>query len=298
MQPMGDVVRVNGTGLFVDDRGPRQGMPVLFIHGGPGNSCWDFMASAGERLAAAGARVIGVDQRGVLRSEPVGAAHPVTVSDLVEDFEALRAELGVERWVIIGHSAGGAYALDYALSYPGGVVGAVFDCPAWDCDATDRYRLPKAADLLEEAGQPEAAQRCRSHALKAGRITAADETWVSMQALGDDYMRLFLHDDASARAYTQVMSSAPEDLDWSKGLSHLPLLAEMYASRLDKLSDLTVPHTLFHGVDDMVAAPNVIEAYRIATHSGVHTFEHSGHFAYVEEPDAYASAVQEFLRTL
>jgi proline iminopeptidase len=36
----------------------------------------------------------------------------------LEDFEALRAHLNVQRWTVVGHSAGGILAMDYAAAYP------------------------------------------------------------------------------------------------------------------------------------------------------------------------------------
>ncbi len=64
------LVSVNGTGLFVDDRGDATAPALLFIHGGPGQSCYDFMQIQGDRLARR-LRIIGVDQRGTLRSDPL-----------------------------------------------------------------------------------------------------------------------------------------------------------------------------------------------------------------------------------
>ena len=155
-------LEINGAQVFVDDRGPADGVPLLYIHGGPGQGCWDFMASVADRLVDEGIRVIGVDQRGVLRSDPLPEGAPVNVPLLIDDFESVRTQLNISSWFVLGHSAGGGYALDYATAHPDSIRGAIFDCPCWDCDATDRYRLPVAADLLAEAGKHEAAATCRS----------------------------------------------------------------------------------------------------------------------------------------
>jgi proline iminopeptidase len=87
-------VSVNGTGLFVDDRGDAIAPALLFIHGGPGQSCYDFMQIQGDRLARR-LRVIGVDQRGTLRSDPLPAEPALTAELLIADFEALRERLGI-----------------------------------------------------------------------------------------------------------------------------------------------------------------------------------------------------------
>lgn len=293
---MGDLRSANGTRIFVDDRGAVGARPLLFIHGGPGNPCWDFMVCVGDLLAR-DLRVIGVDQRGVLRSDALPDGETPTIPDLIADFEALRNQLGIERWTILGHSAGGTYALDYALAHPESIAGAIFDCPCWDAEVTDRYRLPRAADLADALGKREAAAAMRALAAKPTPITGADESWRVMQGLGDDYLRLFFHDQAGIDAYHRAVDASDGlGLDWGRGASHLPLLADMYADRRPSLAHLTVPSMLIHGADDMVAPPAVIAEYAATTGGAVHTIERAGHFAFIEQPDDYAAVVSAFVR--
>ncbi|WP_309127970.1 alpha/beta hydrolase [Microbacterium sp.] len=293
---MGTLLEIGGTRVFVDQRGPDDGHPLLFIHGGPGNSCWDFMASVADRLAERGLRVIGVDQRGVLRSDDLPAHPELTVDLLIADFEQIRAQLGIDRWTIIGHSSGGACALDYALRHPEHISGLILDCPALDTDATDRHRLPRAAALLDEEGLIDAAAACRRFASLERRITGDDRTWESMQPLGSRYLDLFLHDAETRSRYERLMDTAPSELDWSKALSHFPLLMEMYHDRRSSLSSLTVPSMLVVGESDMVAPPVVLDAYRAATGQEVVSVREAGHFTFVEQPEAYVDAVIRFVR--
>lgn len=290
------MVSVNSTELFVDERGDLSAPPLLYIHGGPGQSCWDFMAAQGDRLAE-GIRIIGVDQRGVLRSADLPAGRPLDVDVLIDDFEALRTSLGIDCWCILGHSAGGGYALRYAIRHPDSVTGVVFDCPCWDCDLTDRFRLPVAARMLEASGKTEAASACRRIAEKPERITVEDESWLPMQALDSEYLHLFFHDPRSVQAYEALMSSARfSDEQWARGQSHLPLLAAMYQPQLHRLARLTVPSLLIHGASDLVVPPDVVDLYRRQVPTGaVHTFHDSGHFSYHEEPDAYADVIRRFV---
>ena len=173
----------------------------------------------------------------------------------------------------------------------------VFDCPCWDCDLTDRYRLPVVAARLEERGEPEAAAAVHLLAEKSERITAADESWVLMQHLGDAYLDLFFCRPESARSYEALTASAGfSDEEWARGLSHLTLLSALYESQLHLLAELTVPSLLVHGTGDLVVPPVVVEAYRRQVRgSSVHTFAESGHFGYFEEPDAYADVLTAFV---
>lgn len=292
------LIEINDTRLFVDERGPADARPLLFIHGGPGNSCWDFMASVGDAFAGRGFRVIGVDQRGVLRSAPLPDEPSLSVDLLIADFEALREHLGLDRWTVIGHSSGGAYAFDYALQHPERLDALVLDCPALDTDATDRFRLPKAAAMLDEAGLHDAAAECRRLAALERPLTADDRTWEAMLPLGPRYLDLFLHDASTRARYEQLMGSAPSDLDWGKGMTHLGLMTEMYRDQTPQLALLSVPSTLLVGESDMVAPPVVRERYRAATGNDVVTISDAGHFAFVEQPEEYVDRVVGALRVV
>jgi len=287
---------IDSTRLFVDERGPEDGRPLLFIHGGPGNSCWDFMASVGDLFADAGMRVIGVDQRGVLRSEALPENTEPSIDRIVDDFEGIRRRLGIDSWTVIGHSSGGAYALDYAVNHPERVSGLILDCPALDADATDRHRLPVAAAMLDAGGQGDEAQECRRLARLDRRLTAEDRTWEAMLPLGDRYLDLFLHDATSRSRYERLMSSAAEGLDWTRGMSHLALMTQMYRDRRPLLAGLTMPSVMIVGESDMVAPPVVRDDYRTATGGEVRVITEAGHFAFIEQPETYVLQVTRFVR--
>jgi proline iminopeptidase len=290
------LVRVNDTRLFIDDRGDVTAPPLLFIHGGPGQSCYDFMQVQGDRLARR-LRIIGVDQRGTLRSDPLPAEPALTPELLISDFEALRKHLEIASWAVLGHSDGGGYALQYVTSHPKTVQAVIFDCPCWDADLTDRNRLPQVARKLEALGQQADAERCRQLAAKPSRLTAADETYLAAQALGPHYMELYFHDPGCAADFSQILDeSGFAEEQWERGRSHLALLPSMYETRLPLLHDVTRPSLLLRGADDMVAAPEMLAQFReSAPGDTVRTFDRSGHFAYLEEAAEYCEAVTDFV---
>jgi proline iminopeptidase len=290
------LVAINGTRLFVDDRGEPDAPPLLFIHGGPGQGCYDFMRAQGDLLAQR-LRVIGVDQRGTLRSDPLPGSPPLTVDLLVSDFETLRRRLRIESWAVLGHSSGGGYALRYVTSRLGSVRAVVFDCPCWDADMTDRYRLPVVARMLEDLGQLSDAERCRELAARADRLSFSDNVKVAMQALGDHYMEQFFHDPDCAADFTQLLAdSGFSQEQWQRGNSHWPLVAAGYDPVLSLLPRVHRPALLLRGSDDLVTAPGMVTAFSASVPGGrLSTFVSSGHFAYFEEPAAYCQAVTDFV---
>ena len=69
-------VTVGGHMLHVEEFGDPAAPAVLYLHGGPGMGAFHFESVQSERLRT-GLRLISVDQRGVLRSAPIGMRKPL-----------------------------------------------------------------------------------------------------------------------------------------------------------------------------------------------------------------------------
>jgi proline iminopeptidase len=104
-----------GHRVYVEQCGKPTGRPVVVLHGGPGGGC-----SPGMRrfFDPRHYRTILFDQRGCGRSSPHACVENNTTWDLVADIERIRAELGIERWVVFGGSWGACLALVYAVTHP------------------------------------------------------------------------------------------------------------------------------------------------------------------------------------
>ena len=108
--------------LYVEEAGNPKGVPVIFLHGGPGFT-W---SGANRRFCDPSFyRFIGFDQRGAWRSTPMGALEGNTTQALVADMERIREHFGIERWVVFGGSWGSALALAYALEHRERCIGLV-----------------------------------------------------------------------------------------------------------------------------------------------------------------------------
>lgn len=101
--------------IYFEQCGNPNGRPVLFVHGGPGGGC----TPADRRFFDPEAyRIILFDQRGAGRSTPHACTRVNTTQDLLADMEALRARLGIARWMLFGGSWGSTLSLAYAETYP------------------------------------------------------------------------------------------------------------------------------------------------------------------------------------
>ncbi|MGH8399666.1 MAG: prolyl aminopeptidase, partial [Gammaproteobacteria bacterium] len=108
--------------LYVEECGNPQGLPVVFVHGGPGGGC-----SPDNRrfFDPARYRIILFDQRGCGRSRPHAELEGNTTQALVADMEQIRETLGIERWLVFGGSWGSTLALVYAETHPERVLALV-----------------------------------------------------------------------------------------------------------------------------------------------------------------------------
>ncbi|MFN8637800.1 MAG: alpha/beta hydrolase [Chloroflexota bacterium] len=110
--------RVNGVELFYEVSG--SGQPVLFIHGGYGGAETTVVTKLAPEITGIlpqdRFQVVTYDRRNAGQSEYTDAHY--TIDDLAEDARALLDHLGIDRAIVVGSSAGGPIALQFALTYP------------------------------------------------------------------------------------------------------------------------------------------------------------------------------------
>jgi proline iminopeptidase len=101
--------------LHVEHYGNPYGVPVVFLHGGPGCSWSPHVLRF---FDPAHYRVLAFDQRGAWRSTPLGELKNNTLQHLLADIEFLREMIGVQRWIVFGGSWGSALGVAYAEAHP------------------------------------------------------------------------------------------------------------------------------------------------------------------------------------
>jgi len=259
------------------------GVPLLFVHGGPGGTDYLFKFFA-VRVAAAGYRPIGLIQRGSPGSPSDG---PFTVEASVDDFDAVRRHFGADRMAIVGHSYGGFLGAAYASMHPSRVERLVLICPAgprpgWRAEFDGEiYRRLSDADRAEydrltreaEAAAPDARAELlakRAHLTvfvyysthhRAGKPGLANLTWRVHEELKED-----------AERWTS-------DPSWEHGLDRL-----------------TCPCSVIFGEDDVVPANVARDWGRLLPHAHVEGVAKCGHFPWMEEAEPFWRAFDEAMR--
>lgn len=108
--------------LYIEECGNPDGVPVLFVHGGPGAG---FSERARCFFDPDIYRIVLFDQRGAGRSTPHADLSNNTTQALVADIEKIRELLGIVQWVVFGGSWGSTLSLVYAQTHPSRVLGLI-----------------------------------------------------------------------------------------------------------------------------------------------------------------------------
>jgi proline iminopeptidase len=259
------------------ERRTGHGPPTVVLHGGPG-AYHDYLLP-GFDLLARGRTLIYYDQRGGGRS-PVSRDTPVGWREQVEDLEALRVLWRLDQLVIAGYSWGALLALLYALEHPDrvGRLALVSPAPVWRAARADYERR-----LGERNAAPDIqAERQR---LQAGGLREHD---------ADEYRRRMFE-----------LSVAGYFSDWRRASDLTPFRItgrtqeEVWDSLGDfdlrpRLSALRVPVVIAHGEDDPIPMHTVEELARL-TGATLHRLPRCGHVPYVEAPEAFVAALDDFL---
>jgi proline iminopeptidase len=104
--------------VYVEQCGNPQGLPVIFLHGGPCSGCKpDHRRFFDPELY----HIVLFDQRGCGRSLPFGELEANNTADLIDDMECIRRRLGIQQWVLFAGSWGGTLGLLYAQAHPDAV---------------------------------------------------------------------------------------------------------------------------------------------------------------------------------
>lgn len=101
--------------LYVEESGNPSGIPVVFLHGGPGAGAKPVQRRTFDPAVY---RIILFDQRGCGRSKPSALLDGNETPALIADIERIREQLRIESWMVAGGSWGSLLALAYAIAHP------------------------------------------------------------------------------------------------------------------------------------------------------------------------------------
>lgn len=245
------------------------GLPVVLVHGFPLSS--EIWAEVAVRLADI-FRVVAPDLRGHGGSEaPPG---PYSMDDLAEDVVALADALGFERFVLGGHSMGGYVAFRVAARWPERLSGLVLVATRAEADTEDgRARRRKAIERIQVEGASaflaDFLPNLVSDQTRRSRPEVMARLWEAARRVPD-------------RALVACLQGMMDRPDSRQLLKQLSVPALVVAGE----QDAVVP------VESARAMAEALPRARLVVVAG------AGHVPSVEEPEATASALREFLSAL
>ena len=275
---------INGTRLFVKTMG--QGEPIVIVHGGPGFDHSYFLPQMAE--LATDHRLVFYDQRVSGRSSADLAPDQITLENFIEDIEALRQFLGVERIHLMGHSFGGMLAMQYAVRHPERLSSLILV----NTTAASSEYAGQVNQLLSQRLSPEARQRqaelAGSEAFQRGDPEAIQQ-----------FMKILIsanfHDPAKVE---ELNLSFPADfLKRSERLQALTPDLTAY-DIYDRLGEIRCPTLILRGDSEVLPEDATVRIRDAIPGSEMRVLVDCGHFPFVECNDQLQAALREFLDEL
>jgi proline iminopeptidase len=122
-----------GITLWFRTWGRQDGIPVLFVHGGPGQAVADYHNGNKRFFDPSDCFVVEVDQRGTGSSQPsvrddwhnMKLYSNISIDLIAKDFEVIRKHLQIEKWVVWGGSYGSTIGLNYCMRFQNSCLGLI-----------------------------------------------------------------------------------------------------------------------------------------------------------------------------
>ncbi|MFN8470324.1 MAG: alpha/beta hydrolase [Caldilineaceae bacterium] len=235
--------------------------------------------------------VVYLETRGTGRSQTPATTAEFGWEHFTADLEALRQHLQQERVWLLGHSQGGVMVMHYVLTHPKRVLGllVVDSIPGFDAEWMRESRA-----RAEQYGQGVLWERIVD-AILYHPPTTADE----LQALDNDsgpVAPCYWHDLANVEKHAATFAATTTALQPYQGVAHSHLADFDFVSRLP---DIAAPALIVVGASDGVCSLSQSQRLHLGlAHSKLLVIEKTGHFPWLEEPNAFFAGMRAFLPVL
>ena len=277
------VMTSDSISLYVHVKG--EGPMCLYLHGGPGSgSTW--MEAVSGHILEKRFTMVYLDQRGVCKSE-TPKNDDFSFARQIQDWEEVRQALGIDHWLLMGHSWGGILMMGYWKAHPNVIDGMMFiNCTlSRDTSFVDSW-LPRALSILGDTASP----------------VAKDES----RPLKERMMAVFpqLNDDNRWMLFTPNKWANDSIGSWrfhkdciSHGKGETPLFMDEYGEDFRPLtSAIKVPVLYLYGRQDYAVGPEHYKTLHFP--NAIIQGADCGHIVFLEEPAVFAEALDKFCQLL
>jgi len=288
---------VDAGGVLIYYTAFGQGPPLLIVHGGPGAS-HDYFLPYLVPLARHN-RLIFIDERGSGKSQKLDDPAGYTVENMVEDVEAVRRELNLGKFALMGHSYGGVLAQAYALKYQQNLSKLIL-CSTF-------YSTSKMNEVFQKqlaAMTPELRERIQK--LEKDGLFGHGKEW-EKNRYPEDYMKAAWGE--GYHPYIFQRHPDPNEDPVAQGVMSWDLYREMWGSHGefvidgnlksveygDRLSSIHVPTLITVGDHDECDPSLARYMSDKIVGSKLAVMPQSGHMTFVDQPDLFIRTVDGFL---
>ena len=275
------LIPINGTRLFVHREGA--GEPAIVIHGGPvldHGYLQPYLEPLGDEL-----ELVFYDQRLSGRSDGVVDSASVRLDTFVDDIEALRQALGLERVHLIAHSWGGLLAMKYATAHPGQLRSLILLNP-----------MPPTAALWRDEQRELAASVVPQDTAGAGALRTTEAFAAGEPAAIGALLRHSYRSQFRDRCLAEELAFHIGEDYLQRSLQFGLIIGGLTTFDLmEALREVDVPTPILYGEDEpgaSIGGDAIAEAIPGAQRV---TIPATGHFPFVEQPEAFLDAVRAFL---
>jgi proline iminopeptidase len=275
---------VDGGRIWYRVSGAGDGVPLVLLHGGPGFSSYYLKAyeDLGDERP-----VVRYDQLGGGKSDALTDTTKMTIAHFVDELEALRAHLGVEKMHLLGHSWGSILAVEYQRVHPERVAsmvlaGAALDIPAWE---------QHAGELKQTL--TEASQKAIARAEASGKFDAPDY----QAAMADFYGRYVWRHPVQADLDSTLSTMSQAVYGFMEGPSEFTITGTLKGYDFTPhLGDIKIPLLYSVGEFDEAGPDNVRHFASLTPGATVAVIPGAGHISTWDNRDESVRVVREFLR--
>ncbi|MCP4643232.1 MAG: alpha/beta fold hydrolase [bacterium] len=272
-------VDIGACKLYCEQEG--EGTPLVLIHGGPGGTHHVFHPALS--CLKDSARLIYYDQRGCGASD-YKKGEGYTIEQSVDDLDKLREALGIDEWVVLGHSFGGTVAQCYALKHPDRVLGLVL--------VTSSTRgLPVSVSGSRQSHYLSYEEQERIAELHSTPALTTAQLVFNLQMNGDwkrqEYYRPTVDQMARVALYEWVQAD-----DFRPSM--IPSLNLLRLGRV--FDDCPIPTLIVEAKwDNTWTTDKVPKIHSCFPNAELVVFERSAHIPYEDEPDKFRAVMKAFI---
>jgi proline iminopeptidase len=267
--------------------------PLLMIHGGPGATSRPFEKTIGPLLAKQ-RQVVYMDYRGAGRSERPSSPAQYSFDLLASDADAVRKQLGFERWYVFGHSNGAATAVTYASQYAQRIAGLVLCSPFLGPLDIEMNLIHKVAlappDKYREARSIYQSRRTQEQKFNDLLDLIDRRTRYRFQYFDPDSSEVL------ERIQSELATEIGKDLMTPQLMQGLAASGFFQFDAFKSAARLSMPLLVIAGrADSEISIENAMK-FAVSVPDGyVAIMERSGHHPYLEETQATAATITTFL---